>query len=69
MLSTQATFKSPSQFVKGSKKSPPKSPQGKPGFKTPIAKSPKAGKKVSKGKQLLGKAMTKMNKLSMKGVC
>lgn len=61
MLPKQSTYKSPSQFVKGGKNKPPKSPQGKPGKKTKISKAPK--KKT--GKQLLGRAMKKMSK----GMC
>lgn len=60
MLPKQQTYKSPSQFVKGGKNKPPKSPQGKPGKKTKVSKAPK-----KTGKQLLGRAMKKMSK----GMC
>lgn len=57
MLSTQQTYKSPSQFVKGGKNKPPKSAQNKPSKKTKISKAPK-----KTGKQLLSKAMAKLSK-------
>ncbi len=56
-MNKQQTFKSPSQFVKGTKKNPPKSPQNQPSKKTKISKGPK--KKT--GKQMLGRAMKKLS--------
>lgn len=60
MMNKQQIYKSPSQFLKGGKNKPPKSPQGKPGKKTKLSKAPKKGKKT--GSQMLGSAMKKLSK-------